>query len=326
MATLPFVVGILGVMVPSFLVRHPPPPTHNPSKMYSPYGPPTAPPVEVRTPSELSKDFFRNLRDLQNTMDDFSSVYDAVVRWIAPVTNFSDEGLSSALFLCLYVLVGVTFVFSKLIPWRLIVLVTGWSVTSLGHPAVRDLLLSARKMYIEPREPQARYWITRWVEQEFTVDLHPETSEVEVFELQRRSSGTGEWEAWLFSAAPYDPLDSDRVAGSAPCGTRFLEDVLPPLGWVWNHGKKWTLDLHSEEWVQERYITAVEIETEGERWVYDLSSQGESLHHRTTGTAQATDHPNAGPDERLGPDGDGEYWRRRRWCRQVRRKVMQKRR
>ena len=60
-----------------------------------------------------------------------------------------------------------------------------------------------------------------------------------------------------------------------------------PEGWEWE-GKKWGLDLGAKEWVEERMIGEVEVEIEGERWVYDI---------------------------------DGS-WRRRRWVRMVRRKVQ----
>lgn len=40
-------------------------------------------------------------------------------------------------------------------------------------------------------------------------------------------------------------------------------------GWEWLE-KKWGFDLWSREWVEERIIMGVEIEMEGERWVYDI--------------------------------------------------------
>lgn len=323
-ASLPLAAAILGLMVPSFLIRHPPPPTRVATGPYSPYGPPTAPPAEVSLPSEMSKDFFGNLRHLQNSMDNFSSLYDVVVSWVAPTTNFSDESVSSAVYLWLCALLGATCTLSSFVPWRLILLASGWLLTSLGHATVRDWVLSARKSYIEPREPQARTWVAGWIEQEFSMDLNPDVNEVEIFELQRRS-GAGEWEPWFFSPTPYDPLDADRVSSGEPSGTRFLDDVQPPLGWVWED-RGWRLDLRSEDWVRDRLISAVEIETEAERWVYDLSSQGRSLHHlRTEGSRASIDLDGSPEEGRLGLDDDADYWRRRRWCRRVAPKVTHKR-
>ncbi|KAI9882516.1 MAG: hypothetical protein M1823_005735 [Watsoniomyces obsoletus] len=299
-------------MVPAFLVRHPPPSGPFLADTYFPYGPPIAPPVEVRPPSELSKDFFRNLRDLQNSMDDFSRVYDHLALSVGPVTSFADEELSSAVFVLLVALVGVLMVMSRFLPWRLISLVAGWTVISLGHPTVQQLLLTTHKEHVEPREPKARAWITEKVEHEFSTHLALESREVEIFELQRKSP-TGEWEAWIFSPSPYDPLEAERICGRRPMGTRFLEDVQAPSGWTWT-SSQWCLDLHSREWVEERYISAVEVETEGERWVYDLPLLG---HHSIESGEMAFSDDGPGDD-------DSEQWRRRRWTRLVQQQRIKK--
>ena len=118
--------------------------------------------------------------------------------------------------------------------------------------------------------------------------------EVEIFELQRRVgslsvsdfSPNDDYESWIFSPIAWEPLAPGRIAGERVKGTRFFEDVQPPGGWEWE-SKKWELDLGAKEWVEERIVSGVEVEVEGERWVYDI---------------------------------EGE-WRRRRWVRTVRRKV-----
>src|SRR5690606_22605513 len=93
----PLVCILLFVMVPCFIARHPPPKElhkgghhhhhHHYDDMVEPYnahGGPIAPAVEVKAVGELSKEFFRNLRDLQNTMADFSNVHDSIIRTIGP--------------------------------------------------------------------------------------------------------------------------------------------------------------------------------------------------------------------------------------------------
>ena len=145
------------------------------------------------------------------------------------------------------------------------------------------------------------------------MDEPAETREVEVFELQRHRPGS-EWEPWLYSTLPFTPLSPRRIAGERPQGSRFFEDVQPPQGWEWKD-KKWTLDLLSKEWVEERMITAVEIETEGERWVYDISAADTF--------SSSLDHAQGSQDweesTELGSKGD---WRRRRWVRLVQRKTV----
>lgn len=176
-------------------------------------------------------------------------------------------------------------------------------------------------------------WVEKWVGRDVILDSAPETREVEIFELQRLSAA-GEWEPWLFLPSPYDPLSPARIAGERPVGTRFFEDVQPPQGWEWSE-KKWALDLWSREWVEERIITGVEIETEGERWVYDIYDEQKERIGVIDGStlitgkgegkgagAGATMRPKPSWEE--GEDGDGRRgeWRRRRWVRLVRRKLI----
>ena len=160
--------------------------------------------------------------------------------------------------------------------------------------------------------------------------------EVEIFELQKLSTA-GEWEQWLFSSTPYDPLSRERIGGERPKGTRFFEDVQAPKGWEWSE-KKWALDLWSREWVEERIITGVEVETEGERWVYDISyqpphfaAQLEDADASGSGTgtpSKAKGKKSLLPSWEEGSDADVEgrgrrgEWRRRRWVRMVKRKWL----
>ena len=320
LVVLPFLVLLFFIMIPSFLVRHPPPPTNLSTDYYSPYGPPIAPPVNLRPSNEISKDFFRNLRDLQNSMEDFARLYDEVAALIGPPTNFSNEALSSAIFLFLCASACIMFFAAHLIPWRAIFLILGWAMTLFGHPALQRAFLSALKEHLEPREHQAKGLLLRWVQRDVKLDGTPEVREVEIFELQRRS-GAGEWESWVFSPSPYDLLSAERVSQTKPRGTRFLEDVQAPSGWGWCN-QTWALDMNSREWVEERLIGAVEVETEGERWVSDLSYEEREASRRSNRTGR-TEPTNGSRHEGLGQP-DREQWRRRRWVRHVQRGISKK--
>ncbi|KAI1341371.1 integral peroxisomal membrane peroxin-domain-containing protein [Xylariaceae sp. FL0016] len=327
---LPLAILLVGVLVPSFVARHPAAEFGLDSEQaigYSPHGPPLAPALQVKPVKELSRDFFRNMRDLQNCMEDFSQLHDGVVKLLVPRTNFSDEAFSSALFVFLFFGCLFISIASNILPWRLIFLALGWAVTCMGHPAVQHRLEDAHKTHVAPQGEKAATWMQQWVETDVILDSAPETREVEIFELQRLSSA-GEWEPWLFSASPFDPLSPARITGDRPKGTRFFEDVLPPAGWEWSE-KKWALDLWSREWVEERIITGVEIETEGERWVYDIYDETADR----VGVAEETPStPAKGKDKTRksslkpsweeGEDGEARRgdWRRRRWVRLVKRK------
>ncbi|GAB7365635.1 hypothetical protein MBLNU230_g6699t1 [Neophaeotheca triangularis] len=326
----PLILVLFYIMIPSFLARHPAP-TNDPRIEPARYGPPIAPPSRVKPAPELSKDFFRNMRDLQNSMEDFSRLHDTANEYVTPYTNFSDEELSSTLFLVLFLTANAAFLASHLVPWRLVFLLTGWTSTGLCHPESQHLLLSSHSL------KQARLKLERfqshlrdWIIQDIVLDEPGELRQVEVFELQKHHPASGQWEAWLFTPAPYDPLSPSRIAGERPKGTQFFEEVAAPEGWRWKD-KKWNLDLWSREWVEGRMITGVEVETEGERWVYDLpdvdvegpsvSSPDKGKAKKVSGLGTRKAVARSGWEEGTGR-GERGVWRRRRWVRWVERRIV----
>ncbi|KIW14015.1 hypothetical protein PV08_06796 [Exophiala spinifera] len=292
LVVLPVAVALLFIMIPAFTSRHPPPPQQSTSGT-TPYsyqqaytGPALAPARTIKPASETSKDFFRNMRDLQNSMADFSNLHDALVQSIAPATNFSNEVFSSQVFLYLTILTTASLITAHLLPWRFIALVLGWTITISSHPTAQSYLLQLQKQaevqtqqalndpalrhtrYIHgvrlPATPAAIH-STLTAFSEITLSTTPETREVEIFELQHRplqsaaSDKAEEWQPHLFTPSPYDPLSPSRIAGDRPRGTRFFEDVAPPDGWEWA-SKKWELDLEAGEWVNDRLVVGVEYD------------------------------------------------------------------
>lgn len=314
------------IMIPSFLARHPTS-TNDPRMEPSLKGPAIAPPSRVKPAPDLSKDFFRNMRDLQNCMEDFSRVHDAANEYVTPYTNFSDESVSSALFTFLSMLCCAAFIGSQLMPWRAVALVSGWVALLSGHPKARSVLLTSQNLsQVRANVDNLQALVRSWVESDILLDEPPERRQVEIFELQKYHVHSDSWESWLFSPTPYDTLSPLRIAGARAKGTQFFEDVQPPTGWVWKD-KKWTLDLASREWVEQRMITGIEIETEGERWVYDLPQETlDMLESPARGGKKGKAKvvaPKSGWEEGNGLGERGE-WRRRRWVRVVERKVVGK--
>ncbi|RDL38926.1 Uncharacterized protein BP5553_03266 [Venustampulla echinocandica] len=338
LAVVPLVFLILGLLIPSFIARHPAPPsaisTISPSLPYPTTGPPLAPAPTVKPAKELSRDFFRNMRDLQNTMDDFARAHDQIVQLLSPPTNFSNEALSSTLFLFAFLATLAMLIASHLLPWRTTFLLAGWAITCLGHPTIQRKFISMHKQHLLEHRIAVQSWLNAWTSHDIILDSAPQTREVEVFELEKLSS-IGEWEPWLFTSSPYDPLSESRIRSERPRGTRFFEDVRAPEGWEWSE-KKWALDLWSREWVEERIITGVEVETEGERWVYDLRYEAEYDDRSEVGdvdyntTLRKGENLKAkrkvlpsweeGSDAESGGRGRRGEWRRRRWVRMVKRK------
>ncbi|KAF1951225.1 Pex24p-domain-containing protein [Byssothecium circinans] len=341
LAVLPLACCLFFIMVPAFLARHPPPPTHLPTDLYPLDGPPLAAARTVKPAPELSKDFFRNMRDLQNAMEDFSRLHDAIISFLTPLTNFSNEALSSMLYIILICTSCLLFISAHLLPWRFIFLVAGYAFTILGHPSIQDLLGTPENTdLLSEKEHQGRSFLLNISRADIGLETTSETREVEVFELQHRAlhDENGEYEPYIFSTSTYSPLSPSRIAGDRPKGTPFFEDVQPPRGWRWSD-KKWTLDLLSREWVEERCVTGVEVEIEGERWVTDLhyeeleDRESPSMKSGKSGRTKLRKKAvsNASDSERevlrrawekSRPSRKGE-WRRRRWVRGVERVPVQ---
>jgi hypothetical protein len=187
------------------------------------------------------------MRDLQNCMEDFSRMHDAANEYITPYTNFSDEGVSSELYLVLFVLSIAAFIASHLMPWRAIALLGGWGAVISGHPSAQSIILSTNNLkQFNHTVDGLQAWIRNWIERDIILDEPAEVRQVEIFELQKHHESSGTWESWLFSPSPYDPLSPSRIAGARAKGTQFFEEVQPPTGWRWKD-KKWSLDLFSRE-------------------------------------------------------------------------------
>jgi Integral peroxisomal membrane peroxin len=357
LTVLPPALILLYIMVPAFLARHPPPPstsTLGTTPYYSYGGPALAPAKTIKPASETSKDFFRNMRDLQNSMADFANLYDALVASISPLTNFSDETVSTTVFLLLTFATASLFLIAHILPWSVIFFIGGNTAIISSHPTVQNFLGHDAQPSDQQsgHKPPAKSGLNQVLGPlaNISLDSAPEEREVEIFELQHRStsslSASSEWETLLFSPIPYDPLSPSRIAGDRPRGCRFFEDVQSPSGWEWK-GKKWELDLECREWVVERMITGVGFEVPGNGtlgnnggeqiggWVWDLphvEAEGfmndDDFGAVTYGdlSESTTDKGKAKVNEDQGRDWDETMqvqragaWRRRRWVRVVHR-------
>jgi hypothetical protein len=337
---IPLAVCLFFIMVPAFLTRHPPPPSNLPSELYPLGGPPLAPATKIKPAPDLSKDFFRNMRDLQNSMEDFSKAHDEILRRMLPPTNFTNEAYTSILFIAMFFTCLLLFVTAHLIPWRFVFLLAGWAGIGSNHPFIQDLLdTQTNRDELAKQEIEVHSQLHAFAEADIILDPAPEKREVEIFELQHRNpyDANAEWESWVFTPNPYDSMSPAMISGERPKGTRFFEDVAPPRGWRWAD-KKWILDLGSREWVEERCITGVEVEVEGERWVSDLRYEFEddeddleSLAESFRSGKSKKNKENVNGKEKkkaivTWEEGHGRHklgeWRRRRWVRLVQREAV----
>ncbi|KAI6250261.1 Peroxisomal membrane protein PEX29 [Erysiphe necator] len=269
----------------------------------------------VKPIKERSKDFFRNMRDIQNVMEDYSKFYDQITESITPLVNFSNEELSCSIFFFIFLASFFALSITHLIPWRLVMLLLGWIIICANHPFVSRISLVASRHFVNHKKDKLNSFLNKLIAMN-KLSAPSEILEVEIFEIQLLSSA-GEWVPFLYSRSPFLSSFGTDKGSEWPKGTHFMEDVRPPHGWEWTE-RKWTLDFLSYEWVQERVITGVEVEIEGERWVYDLRCEADMIETNDdkgkqilslTWEEEINNPTNL--EKRRGP------WRRRRWVRTV---------
>ncbi|CAD6501022.1 BgTH12-06722 [Blumeria graminis f. sp. triticale] len=277
---------------------------------------------------EMSKDFFRNMCDLQNSMGDFCRIHDQCVSLTVPLTNFSDELLSSAFYNFSFAALLIILVLSPLLPWQIIFLLFGWVTVGIGHPTIQRKIIGLHENHFENLKAKLIVLVENWVTQDIILDSN-ERFNVEIFELQVLSSA-GEWEPCVFSTSPFDPGSEARIQFESPKGTRFIEDVKPPAAWEWDQ-LQWELDPYSYSWVEERDITGVEVEMDDGSWVFDLRYENT----KSTNEAEEQEKQNFLPEKKSAhyetssweegcnvtgdPSSRRGEWRRRRWTRSVKR-------
>lgn len=112
------------------------------------------------------RDFLLNMRDIQNSMQDYINTYDQVSKTITDYANFADEKKSSVtLFVCVSgaicsILVGTY------IPVRFIALVVGWIVLASGHAEFGVTVARIRAASRRSQEKIVRQ-ISRKVDEEY---------------------------------------------------------------------------------------------------------------------------------------------------------------
>jgi len=273
--SLPLLILIFALLIPSYQIRHPPPPqsmTTVPAEVTQAISPPPQPAKPV---PELSRDFFMNMRDIQNTMDDFNSAYDLVRAWVIYVTTFTNEPLSSTVLAFTSITVLTILTFMQFLPMRWFILVVGNAAILACNPVIFKYI---KTTYITPEEIER---IKKRIDEFVKVDYIPPpkaknvTFTVEIFESRRLlppvpPSHFPDWSASRFSSFPPQSTNS----------TVKISAVSPPPGYMFTQDD-WKVDEYTEKWATERGVCdetgfwiaeGDEFDREGDGWVvYDAS-------------------------------------------------------
>ena len=246
--SVPLFILLFALLIPSYQVRHPPPSTTVsgvPTEVTQAISPPPEPAKPV---PELSRDFFMNMRDIQNTMDDFNNAYDIVRAWVIHITTFSNEPLSSTVLAFTSIGVIVMIAFIQFLPIR-------WGILVLGNAGILacnpNLYRFITTTYITPKEiERLKQIIDQFVKEDYIPPPQSKyvTFTVEIFEARRLlppvpPNHLPDWSSSIFSAFPPQSTNSTNKLSSisSPPGYTFVE-------------KDWKVDENKEKWATERGV------------------------------------------------------------------------
>ena len=268
--SIPLFIALFALLIPSYQARHPPPSTAVsgvPTEVTQAISPPPEPAKPV---PELSRDFFMNMRDIQNTMDDFSNAYDIIRAWVIHITTFSDEPLSSTVLAFTSISVIVVIAFIQYLPMRWIILVLG----NIGILACNPILYRfITTTYITPKHiDQLKQRIDQFVREDYIPPPQSKnvTYTVEIFEARRLlppvpPNHFPDWSPSIFS--PFPPQSTS--------GTTKLSSISPPPGYTFVE-EDWKVDEIKEKWATERGVNddtgfwiaeSDEFDKESDGWV-----------------------------------------------------------
>lgn len=269
--SIPFFFILIKIMAPAYASTHKPESQSVLGKQNPVLadGPPLQP-VELPHPApEFSKEFLLNLTDLQNHMALYTTAWDYIAHGLSKFAYYTNEPISVAWYLGILLLGLLTLQFGGLlvqfIPFKLMLLVSGWGFTMVFHPYCYDTVLHA--VYSE----DTRYYLLnktnrfeKVCDDLFVYHELQEQREVEIFEVHEFHKELKEWRLKTFTDVDYTVLTRPTSAS----GTLSKSQVQPPKDWSFT-SQEWQIDLSPDLWVKSHGVgSVVRIDTET-KWVYD---------------------------------------------------------
>jgi hypothetical protein len=244
--SVPFFILMFALLIPAYETRHPPPPSaisKAPAEVVQAYSPASQP---GKPAPELSRDFFMNMKDIQNSMEDFSDLYDAIRNWVLKVTTFSNEPLSSTVLAFSFLATVGLLLFIQFFPVRYLILVAGNALILFCHPSIKRFVMTT---YITPEQiERIKREIDQFAEEDYIAPPKPSEiiHEVEIFESQRLlpprpPKHFPDWSPSRYSTFPPQSTNSSDN----------LSVVDPPPGYMFAP-EDWMIDFDTEKWATER--------------------------------------------------------------------------
>lgn len=269
LAILPLLTLLYGIMVPAYMVRHPADQSLLSRNNVPLKGPPVRP-AEVPTMPvpEVSREFYINVVDTQNSMADFVVAYDKMHEALAPIAFFVDENISNMTFLFLLSICisicSLSPLISHIMPTKILFLAMGWYFLISSHPQFHELAIVriisgylasynlTRKDFVEKFKESADH---SFVEQEPLDKRLFETFEVQTYDVH-----TSCWTESLFFPSPYE--NPEEV------GKPSVDSLMAPVDWTFT--SNWQRDFEAETWCRQRFTG--ELEIDDSKWVYEYET------------------------------------------------------
>lgn len=237
-------------------------------------------PKFIKPPNEFTREFLINVTDLQNHMLIYIYIWDLIALKITNrFGNFSNELISSALFLAVLVWALSIYLFCELYKSLLPVAKVGliisiWLLAIAFHPRLKvkilNVLLSEE---LRIKLLNTTNDLEKIVNSGFVFDQLPKehTFEVEIFETQMLDEESSEWNHSFFTDDPLTRKSLPRFSCSISAVDN-ISKIQAPANFEFVSNSIWKIDLNSPEiWLKGHLIdphsTQFDVET---KWVYDL--------------------------------------------------------
>ncbi|KAH3679319.1 hypothetical protein WICMUC_001059 [Wickerhamomyces mucosus] len=296
-------------------------------------------PYNVNPSNEFTREFLINLTDLQNFMLIYVNGWNFIVGIFNKFGNFSNELISSFIFLNLLIISIGYYLFHEIfwtifLPFiKFLIILIIWLLIGINYPNYKDLFWqfiyseNTRIFYLQKSLIWEKH-LNKFFEIQFKDE---EQFEVEIFEIQKFNSHNNEWSNSIFTNDLFiKNLSNSRIFHESNNNnnnviimSNSLNRVKPPKNYEFINNSNWRIDLNSPEiWLNDNLIDLKNIRYQMDtKWVYDLENEYNDTNERNNNNANRDnkDNNNNNNDndeqEDITIDGRGRY-RRRRWLRQ----------
>ncbi|KAI7907199.1 integral peroxisomal membrane peroxin-domain-containing protein [Cokeromyces recurvatus] len=185
--------------------------------------------------SDESPEYLRNLQNLQNTMGEFSDIYD----WIVEKSDYFNWSSETKTIRILQLILFQSFVFGFVlycVPINYLFLFFGLIVYGLNTRFAKYVIKETKPYMIQFGKKNAKALMDWYIELEDQLEQQELLKEISVFENQK-------W--WAMRGYLHEMAKDERSSWSDFTGTVYMPiitEIPPPRGYQWKESSEWVLD------------------------------------------------------------------------------------